>query len=94
MSSPSMPIQPPSTFSRWLMVRSSVDLPEPRRAEDHGDLAGVDRQVDAAQHFQRAEALVDPVDVHHHPAHVCSGGLMREASIAEPVVPHLSRIRA
>ena len=32
---------PRSTFSRWLIVRSSVDLPEPDGPEDRDDLAGL-----------------------------------------------------
>jgi hypothetical protein len=34
-------------------------LPGAGRAEDHGDLAGPHLQVDAAQHLERTEALVD-----------------------------------
>jgi hypothetical protein len=33
-------------------------LARPRRAEDDDDLAGLDRQVDAAQHMQLPEPLV------------------------------------
>ena len=44
------------------MHRSSVLLPGPRPAEDHDDLALVDLHVDALQHLQMPEGLVEVLD--------------------------------
>ena len=56
---PSMAISPFSIDSRRLIVRQSVDLPEPGRPDDDDDLAAGDLQVDVLQHVQFAEPLVD-----------------------------------
>jgi hypothetical protein len=68
----------PATVDLLQMVDGAQQrgLPGAGRAEDHGDLAGADLQVDAAQYLQRAEALVDAVDVDHDVAHVFSVGLV------------------
>ena len=48
-----------------LVLLEPIDRPDERRlagsgcAEDHHDLAGLDGQVDAAQHVERSEPLVD-----------------------------------
>ena len=59
---PSIVIVPESMVSSRLIARHSVDLPEPRRADDDDDLAAVDDGVDVVQHVQVAEVLVDVVD--------------------------------
>ena len=52
-------IRPPSIFSRWLMQRMNVVLPEPEgpMMQTVSPLGDVER--DALQHLEPAEALVD-----------------------------------
>ena len=48
------------------MIRSSVDLPPPRRAEQRGQLAGGDVQRDVVERDEVAELLVDVLDLDAH----------------------------
>ena len=63
MSSPSSVMRPSSTTSSRLTQRSSVDLPEPRRADQHDALAALDVEVDVAQDDVVAERLADAVEL-------------------------------
>ena len=56
---------PLSIGSSRLIVRQSVDLPDPDGPEHHDHLAGIDLEVDVAQNVQFAEVLVDV----RHPDH-------------------------
>ena len=47
---PPMRISPPVTSSSPAIMRSSVDLPQPGRADQHDELAVLDGEVDAVQH--------------------------------------------
>ena len=48
---------PESQFSRWLMQRSSVLLPEPLGPEQRHDLADPHRQIEPVEHGLRAVVL-------------------------------------
>ena len=56
-------MNPPSTFSRWLMVRSRVDLPDPEGPTITATPPGLDRQRDALEDFRGAEGLADLGDL-------------------------------
>ena len=58
-AAPSTSSRPPSIFSRWLMQRRNVDLPDPDGPTRHITWPGCDREVDAREHLDRPEALVD-----------------------------------
>ena len=51
------------------MQRRNVDLPEPGRAEQAAHLAGLDREVDALQDLELAEALVHALGEDHRARH-------------------------
>ena len=77
-STPSTRTEPALGSSSRLIVRSSVDLPEPDGPEDDDVLARVHGQVDAVQHLVRAERLLDAFEPHDHVAadvrRACPGG--------------------
>ena len=49
---PSIATVPAVISSSPAIMRSSVDLPQPGRADQHDELAVVDREVDVAEHRQ------------------------------------------
>jgi hypothetical protein len=59
MSRPSSSSVPPSIASRPAISRSSVDLPQPGRADEDDELAALDRQVDALDGAVLPEVLLD-----------------------------------
>ena len=79
---------PLSMRSRWLMQRSIVDFPAPRRADDADDLARLHLQRDVIQHTRRAERLADAFETDHVAA---PRGAVAEEQAAGPTCIRLSR---
>ena len=58
--------QPPELiFSRWLMQRRNVDLPEPEGPSRHMTSPALDLEVDALEDLEAPEALVDALGFDH-----------------------------
>jgi len=77
---------PDSNVSSRLIVRQSVDFPEPEgRCDD--DLALADRQVDVSQDVQVSEVLVDLVQNHQRPvSRHCHPRICRAFSVGASVM--------
>ena len=74
MSMPSTMMLPADGSSSRLRQRSSVDLPEPDGPDDEHQLALGHLQVDALQHVQGAEMLVEAPGVDDRPTHPSEDG--------------------
>ena len=55
--SPSIWTSPLVTFSSPAMTRSSVDFPQPGRADEDDEFAVLHREIDAVQHVDAAEGF-------------------------------------
>jgi hypothetical protein len=77
---PSIEMLPVSIGSSRLMVRHSVDLPEPDGPDDHDDLAARDVEVDVLEHVEVAEVLVHALHPHERSVGGRGGGLRRSAT--------------
>ena len=57
--------RPASIFSRWLMQRRNVDLPEPDGPMRHITSPRADLEVDAVQHLVERRSACGPLRAHH-----------------------------